>query len=170
MTRFRSQHRAFTLIEILIVVVILGILAAIVIPQFSNASALARETTLRDELRYLRSQIQLYRAQHDNIVPGYPDGNTAAGASVDAFVNQLTQYTDTFGRVATTSSLQYRYGKYLSQMPANPLNSLASIKLDSGTTTPTPDGSTGWIYQPLTGNVWPNLSTSDNSGKRYFDY
>ena len=48
--------KGFTLVEILIVVVILGILATIVLPQFSNASATARENTLKDELRYLGSR------------------------------------------------------------------------------------------------------------------
>ena len=55
--------KAFTLVEILIVVVILGILAAIVIPRFSDASHQARESALKDNVRFLRSQIQLYKAQ-----------------------------------------------------------------------------------------------------------
>src|SRR5690242_11487939 len=83
--RARAGHRraaaaasAFTLIEILIVVVILGILAMIVIPQFSNASAQARENTLKDDLRFLRLQVQVFAAQHRDTPPGYPSGNTAA--------------------------------------------------------------------------------------------
>ena len=43
----RIARRGFTLVELLIVVVILGILATIVIPQFSNASQQARENTSR---------------------------------------------------------------------------------------------------------------------------
>ena len=56
-------HRAFTLIEILIVVVILGILAAIVIPQFTDASEDAADAALRSTLQTVRSQIELYRVK-----------------------------------------------------------------------------------------------------------
>ena len=59
----RTGRRGFTLIEILIVVVILGILAAIVIPQFSSASQDANDAAVRDQLRTIRLQIEYYRAQ-----------------------------------------------------------------------------------------------------------
>jgi len=58
--------RAFTLIEILIVVVILGILAAIVIPQFTDAADDANEASMRSQLQTVRSQIELYRAQGES--------------------------------------------------------------------------------------------------------
>ena len=64
-TRITNQaRRAFTLIEILIVVVILGILAAIVIPQFTDASQDAMESSVRSQLQTVRSQIELYRVQN----------------------------------------------------------------------------------------------------------
>jgi len=63
----RRHRRGFTLVEILIVVVILGILASIVIPQFSNATETARQNTLKDELRYLRTQFVVYGAQHNDV-------------------------------------------------------------------------------------------------------
>ncbi len=52
----RARH-GFTLIEILIVVVILGILAAIVIPQFTDAAAEASRSNLQSQLQTLRSQL-----------------------------------------------------------------------------------------------------------------
>ena len=56
-------RRAFTLIEILIVVVILGILAAIVIPQFTDASDQANVASMKSQLQTMRSQIELFRIQ-----------------------------------------------------------------------------------------------------------
>ncbi len=58
-----SIRRGFTLIEILIVVVILGILAAVVVPQFTNAADDANDAAVRTQLQTLRGQIELYRAQ-----------------------------------------------------------------------------------------------------------
>src|SRR5436309_1522323 len=68
MTRTQTR-RGFTLIEILIVVIILGILAAIVIPQFSSASTQARTSALQSTVQTLRSQIALYKLQHGDTLP-----------------------------------------------------------------------------------------------------
>ena len=71
-------RRGFTLVEILIVVIILGILAAIVIPQFTNASQNARESSLQSTLQTLRSQIQLYKLQHGDSLPAADAGGCDA--------------------------------------------------------------------------------------------
>ena len=63
------SKRGFTLIELLIVVVILGILAAIVIPQFSDASGDAKLNALKSNLAIVRSQLQLYKLQNDGQFP-----------------------------------------------------------------------------------------------------
>jgi general secretion pathway protein G len=65
----RKVKRGFTLIEILIVVVILGILAAIVIPQFTDASQEAMESSVRSQLQTIRSQIELYRVKEAGSLP-----------------------------------------------------------------------------------------------------
>ncbi len=57
-------RRAFTLIEILIVVVILGILAAIVIPQFTDASEDAMDASVRSQLQTIRGQIEVYNIEN----------------------------------------------------------------------------------------------------------
>ncbi|MHC4787424.1 MAG: type II secretion system protein, partial [Planctomycetota bacterium] len=59
----RVRH-GFTLIEILIVVVILGILAAMVIPQFVDVTGNAHEANLKAQLQTVRAQIELYNVQN----------------------------------------------------------------------------------------------------------
>ncbi|HYE63906.1 MAG TPA: prepilin-type N-terminal cleavage/methylation domain-containing protein [Phycisphaerales bacterium] len=77
--------KAFTLVEILIVVVILGILAAIVVPQFTNATQDAQQGNLRAQLKSLQNQIELYKARTNsyptlaqlNANPTDPDDGTS---------------------------------------------------------------------------------------------
>jgi len=163
--------RGFTLVEILIVVVILGIMATIVIPQFSNASYQARENTLKDELRYLRIQIQVYRAQHRDVSPGYPNGNTSAAPTEAAFIDQMTKFTSEDGQVSATGSSFYKYGPYLSKVPANPLTGVETMVIDAGSgalAAPTTLG--GWVYQPVTQKIAPNQTGQDQTGVKYADY
>src|SRR5438477_5496853 len=75
MSRFSSasirpaRRGGFTLVEILIVVIILGILAAIVIPQFTNASQDARKNSTSSLLQTIRSQVELFKLQHGDALP-----------------------------------------------------------------------------------------------------
>ena len=68
---YRRNSKGFTLVEILIVVIILGILAAIVIPQFTNASTDAKKNSLTSQLQTIRSQIELYKLQHNELLPDF---------------------------------------------------------------------------------------------------
>lgn len=62
-------RKAFTLVEILIVVVILGILAAIVVPQFTNATRDAQGGNIMTQLDTLNNQIELYKARNNGQAP-----------------------------------------------------------------------------------------------------
>ncbi len=101
------------MVEILIVVVILGILAAIVIPQFSQASTEARENSLRADLQTMRSQIELYKIQHNDDMPG------AGGVN---FTLAMTEGTDIAGAAGS------EFGPYVQQIPTNPFNNLATVR------------------------------------------
>jgi general secretion pathway protein G len=171
-TRQRRHSTGFTLIEILIVVVILGILATIVIPQFSNASMTARENMCKDELRYLRTQIVVYKAQHHDVPPGYPGGDRNVAATSADFIAQMTKATNDAGATNATNTPVFKFGPYLSQMPENPLTKLSSVWIvGDAEDMPDPTGAdNGWIYKPLTGEIIANTTGSDASGNAYKDY
>ena len=129
-----SARKGFTLVEILIVVIILGILAAIVIPQFTNASQNARVSSLQSQLQTMRSQIELYKLQHGDTLP-----------NIETNWDALTQ-TSVYGNPSTT------FGPYLQSEEVNPLNGNSNI-VDSGgnfATTPPTSSSTfaasGYVY------------------------
>ena len=165
------QRRAFTLIEILIVVVILGILAALVIPQFTSASQEARGSTLKECLQYLRTQITVYKAQHRDVPPGYPNSDPTQTPDGATFVAQLTQYSTDTGSLSQTSTAAFPYGKYLSSMPVNPFNSRSAVWVVTGSM-PAPDQSQpyGWIYNPQTLDVMANVAGTDSQGVAYSTY
>ncbi|HZW10855.1 MAG TPA: prepilin-type N-terminal cleavage/methylation domain-containing protein [Phycisphaerales bacterium] len=79
--RNRGRNRAFTLVEILIVVVILGILAAIVVPQFTNAANDARSGNIVTQLQTLNNQIELYAARNNGAYPAFDNTDGQNGWS-----------------------------------------------------------------------------------------
>ncbi len=134
-----KAKRGFTLVEILIVVVILGILAAIVIPQFTEASTEAKLSSLCSDLQTVRSQIELYKVQHNDKLPG---------AGTATFTQAMIGYTDIAGAVWGDGSTGTKYGVYLQQIPTNPFNQLATINED-GTIG---DNAHGWEFNTTTGD------------------
>lgn len=107
-----SKPHGFTLVEILIVVIILGILAAIVIPQFTSASQNARVSGTLSTLQTLRNQIQLYKIQHGDTLP-----------------NLITDWTPlTQGSTYGSNT----YVPYMLATPNNSLNGLSAVSDASG--------------------------------------
>ncbi|MBL8896410.1 MAG: type II secretion system protein [Planctomycetes bacterium] len=165
------SSRGFTLVELLIVVVILGILAAIAIPQFANSTRDAQVTSLQTNLNVLRRAAEYYKFQHASRYPGYPAGGGSPDPAV--FVAQLTQASKSDGSTAVPGTAGFDLGPYLKEsLPVNPVNGLSTVKvLDDATAFPTAaDGATGWIFKPLTGKLRANSIGTTASGTAYFDF
>lgn len=127
-TSSSSFSDGFTLIELLLVVIVLGLLAAVAIPQFTDLTKDAKEATLKSNLASLRNAIELYYQQHSFIYPGdkkYTDGTatTTATERENSFINQLTLYSKSDGTTsASLDRTNYPFGPYLKQgIPSNPL-------------------------------------------------
>jgi len=158
----RRHGPGFTLVEILIVVILLGILAGIVLPQYWAISLDASASNLRENLSKIRAHIQVYRNEHAR----YPDG-----ASIG---QQLTKPTDFQGNVGAARDTTYRYGPYIEQMPANPLSGLRTVRSTSNAaeqfSPPATDG--GWWYNEARGEFRADLTDAkvDQGSGRFNQY
>ena len=137
-SRFRKQA-GFTLIEMIIVVLLLGILAMIIIPQLTVSTGEARLNTLRTNLNTVRGAIELYYHQHNKTYPGAVNmngtGATPAEANLpETFVYQLTRYTQFNGNTKSNKSALTPpiFGPYLKSatLPENPYNNASTVTCD----------------------------------------
>jgi general secretion pathway protein G len=146
----RQTRKGFTLIEILIVVIILGILAAIVIPQFTNASKDAKKSSLVTMVQSLRSQVALFKLQHNDNLPG----NNAGAFSSAVFWNQMTMFSDLAGNTNATKTVVFDKGPYMQSIATNPLNTRQNVEDGTGNVT----NVAGFVFDFNAGNgsgkVW----------------
>jgi len=174
----RRCQRGFTLVELLIVVIILAILAAIVVPQFGAATNDAKLSALDTNLANMRAAVDLYFQQHGEY-PGNvtavgtacaagPGGTTGTGAlqTSQAFMDQMTRYTNAVGESCTKKDAAFKYGPYLKKdiLPAMPLTEVATLNLVTagalGMTSSVTNG--GWKYDSVTGQFIADHSGYDD--------
>jgi len=166
------KKKAFTLVELILVVTILGILAAIVLPTFQGNVVIAKESAAKSDLMTMRTQIELYKLQHNGYPPGYANG---AGTDISTLVLQLTATTTDDGITSTNTvpTAPFLYGPYLKKIPENPFNDLATIAyVAEGTAfSAAVDGtSSGWLYKKETAEIALNWTGTDSKGVAYYNY
>jgi prepilin-type N-terminal cleavage/methylation domain-containing protein len=125
--------RAFTLIELIAVIVVLAILSGIAIPKYFDYAASAKASSTKGTLGGVRSAIANFYA------------NSA--------VNGTAAYP-TLVQVQTTGTVMQE------AIPANPYNSSSTIAAATWAATPPVTGANGWNYDAASGRFWANSTTS----------
>ena len=140
------KHKGFTLIELVVVVMILGILAAVAAPKLLGTSSSATDNGLKETLGVVRDAIERYTAEHGGTLPD--------GTSQLTFKAAITPYLRSF--------------------PKSPLGGAdpdgVAINATAGSTTPS--GTQGWMYNKVDGTFFPNSSAavkSDTTGPLHYN-
>ncbi|MCD2519152.1 prepilin-type N-terminal cleavage/methylation domain-containing protein [Massilia sp. G4R7] len=184
----RVLAKGFTLIELLIVVIIIAILAAIAIPQFSNTSSDAQEAALDANLNTMRSAIELYRLQHNNRYPGAvatsggtncPAGDAGTSAATDAasqaiaFTQALTMYSNAAGQTCKTNPAggAFVYGPYLRAVPGEPVTPSTTVAIVNDAANAIPTATTGgWRFNITTGQLVMNSTNVARDQRKYYEH
>ena len=183
------RQSGFTLVELLIVAIILAILAAIVIPQFTETTTDARQSALKANLSAIRGAIALYRQQHFEYAAlsastgGTCTGGTAGTGVLESQValrEQLTRYTNVTGQSCSlTVAGSFEYGPYLKggTLPANPVTGsnvvaiVGAAAASAGDLEMQGDGAAlGWKYDVTSGKFIANDTNLDSTGVSFDSY
>ncbi|WP_164104295.1 type II secretion system protein [Candidatus Laterigemmans baculatus] len=139
----RCQKRGFTLIEMVVVVLILGIVAAVAVPKMFNTADTAGENATHQQLALLRTALEIYRSENNTYPPG-----------VD-LPAELGPYLRGPFPIPQVGSVRNQAGVAI-DADADPDVAAAPSGSDGS------DGN-GWVYKPANGDIILNLTTGTGS-------
>ena len=142
MTRSRA---AFSLIELVIVIVIIGIVAAIAVPRMGTAAVSSKVATASANLQAIRKAVDMFTAEHQGRTPNQNDLGEASN-DAEPIIDRLLKGPGTDGVIG---------GPYLNGIPFNPLANANTLNADKTFTAAS--GSYAWVYDTTTDIVWNDV-------------
>jgi len=140
---FRHRHGAFTMMDTLILVSLMGVVTAASSPLLESADESAKAAVLQKNLRVLRQQIELYKLDHGDQMPLLFKGEFP----------QLTSATNAEG-VPGPRGDQFPYGPYLpGGLPTNPYTGSSVVEPTETFPPIETKGTAGWLYHQPSGRV-----------------
>ncbi|MBC8329495.1 MAG: hypothetical protein ISR76_02615 [Planctomycetes bacterium] len=160
---FKNRLPLFESIAAVLAVAVVALLTALP----SSGADPERDARLMDGLSLMRTSVFRFSMEHSDY-----QGAILPGRDGESVVEQLTGLSRNNGSTFDPlSGREDRWnGPYLRDLPVNPVNNLNTLRLDSGSGAPVLTGSAGWVYQPTTGMVLPDLPGKDPRGVLYADY
>lgn len=143
-----NPARAFSLLELVVVIAILGVVASIAAPRLASASGNAIDASIRANIAQLEHAIEYYAAEHDNRTPAEePDGKPIDDESL--FIKRLLIPTKVTGEFDE----RFPLGPYLRDIPANPANGRRRIRIDGD---PAGADTHGWRFDSALRMIEPD--------------
>jgi general secretion pathway protein G len=140
---FVLRRRSFSVLHALILVALMATTTAVAVPLVQRADEQAQDRNFKETLEAIRSQINLYKAEHDGRVPLWFEGS----------LPQLTDATDVLGAPGPQGK-EYPFGPYFRHgLPANPCSGIATVTLTDTFPPEKPSGTGGWLYHQQTGSL-----------------
>ena len=135
------MKKGFTLIELVMVIVILGILAATALPRFIDLSSKAKISAAKGSIGTVRAAIAIQYADNavNNVSPLFP---------------------------ATIAATLFSDGK----VPIEPFHNLNAVVVQAGAEVAPAASVGGWLYNSTTGRVWINDNANDGDGNPISGY
>lgn len=139
--RRERERRGFSIIELVIVIMILGVISAIAVPRLSRAGESSKENAVIANVAILQSAIDRYTAEHEGLSPGHDAPGVVSTSGAD-FSSRLVGVTLDNGAPGAGGI----FGPYLRQIPSNPYNGLRTVRIGGAAAGA---GTHGWRFDPV---------------------